>query len=110
MGQAMHVEHINPEGGDILANLCLSCPNCNLSKARATTATDPETDKIVGLFNPRIQVWSDHFEWTQNGTVISGLTATGRATVIRLRMNLPRMVDARKVWVRAGEHPPKLNK
>lgn len=52
-GQAMHVEHIDPDGGDALDNLCLSCASCNLSKARATTALDPETDLEVPLFNPR---------------------------------------------------------
>jgi hypothetical protein len=31
IGQAMHVEHIDPASGDILDNLCLSCANCNLS-------------------------------------------------------------------------------
>jgi len=27
MGQAMHVEHIQPEGGNHPDNLCLACPN-----------------------------------------------------------------------------------
>lgn len=27
IGQAMHVEHINPDGGDDLGNLCLACPS-----------------------------------------------------------------------------------
>ena len=49
----MHVEHIHPENGDDPENLCLSCPNCNLSKATATTAVDPETGQEVPLFNPR---------------------------------------------------------
>lgn len=102
----MHVEHIIPDGGDNLDNLCLSCATCNLSKARATTALDPVTSKEVSLFNPRVELWADHFEWIQNGTEILGLTPTGRATVLRLRMNRIRVVDARKVWVRAGEHPP----
>jgi hypothetical protein len=102
----MHVEHINPYGGDNVDNLCLSCPSCNLSKARATTAVDPETEEIVPLFNPRTQIWSEHFEWIHSGTTLRGLTPVGRATIVRLRMNIARVVNARKVWVRAGEHPP----
>ena len=43
-GQAMHVEHIKPGGGDNLENLALAGATCNLSKARATSAPDPETD------------------------------------------------------------------
>lgn len=58
IGQAMHVEHINPLGGDHPDNLCLACPNCNLSKAAATMAQDPESGENVPLFNPRIQVWN----------------------------------------------------
>lgn len=106
MGQAMHVEHIKPGGGDDMENLALACATCNLSKALATSAPDPETGNLVPLFNPRTQVWSEHFEWIQNGTMILGLTPVGRATIVRLQMNIARIVNARKVWVRAGEHPP----
>ncbi|MEO8611569.1 MAG: HNH endonuclease signature motif containing protein [Chloroflexota bacterium] len=62
IGQAMHIEHVDPNGNDSLNNLCLSCANCNLSKAKATTAIDPETGDQVSLFNPRIQTWTDHFK------------------------------------------------
>jgi len=106
IGQAMHVEHVNPDGADDLENLCLACPTCNLSKARATSAPDPETNTVVPLFNPRTQVWSEHFEWTQNGTIVQGRTSGGRATAVRLRMNQPRIVEARSIWVLAGVHPP----
>ena len=102
----MHVEHIKPGDGDNLENLALACATCNLSKARATSALDPETGDLVPLFNPRTQFWTEHFQWTQNGTTLLGLTPVGRATVVRLQMNVARIVNARKVWVRAGEHPP----
>lgn len=105
-GQAMHVEHISPGGGDDLENLALSCATCNLSKARATSALDPSTGESVPLFNPRTQTWTEHFEWVENGTIVRGRTAAGRATIVRLQMNVARVVNARKVWVRAGEHPP----
>lgn len=98
----MHVEHINPAGGDYLDNLCLACPNCNLSKAAAVTAVDPDTGEEVPLFNPRNQIWSQHFAWVDNYAVIRGLAPTGRAT--RFKMNRPRIVLARKRWVQAGLH------
>lgn len=107
IGQAMHVEHIIPNSGNDTDGLCLSCASCNLSKAQATEATDPETDETVILFNPRTQIWSDHFEWTKEGTVINGKTAIGRATIVRLKMNQTRMIEARKIWVIASVHPPK---
>ena len=105
IGQAMHVEHIEPEGGDTLDNLCLACPSCNLSKATATSAPDPDSDEVVALFNPRTMEWSQHFEWQQEGQILYGLTSTGRATIGRLKMNLPRIVEARAIWIRAGVHP-----
>src|SRR5262245_58506100 len=65
IGQAMHVEHIDPNGGDAPENLCLACPSCNLSKAMATTARDPSTGAIIPLFHPRRQRWRDHFVWIE---------------------------------------------
>ena len=102
----MHVEHIDPDGGDDPDNLCLSCSSCNLSKAEATSAQDPDTGAVVSLFNPRRQRWTDHFAWIDEGTGLLGKTPTGRVTILRLRMNRERVVTARKNWVRAGAHPP----
>ena len=101
----MHVEHIHPEYGDEPENLCLSCPNCNLSKATATAAVDPETGQEVPLFNPRQQEWADHFQWIEQYTHIEGITPIGRATVNRFKMNRPRIVLTRRRWVQAGFHP-----
>ena len=76
IGQAMHLEHIIPGGGDRLDNLCLACPNCNLSKATAVTAIDPDTDEEVALFNPRTQPWEEHFEWVDDYVQVEGITST----------------------------------
>jgi len=105
-GQTMEIEHIDPDGGDVLQNLCLSCGNCNRSKASATSAPDPQTNEEVPLFNPRTQNWSEHFSWIDDGQRILGLTPTGRATVARLKMNREHMVRARQRWIIAGFHPP----
>ena len=106
IGQAMHIDHIDPAGSDELDNLCLSCPSCNLSKTTVTIAADPETQRPVSLFNPRIQRWEDHFSWIDSGIRLAGLTPEGRATVVRLRMNQPRIIRARQRWIAAGFHPP----
>lgn len=104
----MHVEHINPAGGNQVENLCLSCASCNLSKAKVTSAVDPHSGETVPLFNPRQQKWRDYFEWVEADSMIRGKTSFGRATVERLKMNIERIVTARKIWIRAGEHPPKF--
>ena len=106
IGQAMHVEHIDPQGGDDPANLCLACPTCNLSKAMATTARDPDTQEVVTLFHPRTQRWREHFCWIDSARRVQGRTPTGRATVERFRMNQPRLLVARALWVKINCHPP----
>lgn len=106
----MQIDHIVPEsaGGDtILDNLCLACAGCNGFKLDFQTSVDPETDEVVALYNPRKQRWSEHFQWSEDGTQLMGLTPTGRATIIRLKINREAVIMARKRWVEAGWHPPK---
>src|SRR6266540_6684307 len=66
----LEIEHIIPRakgGADEESNLWLSCPICNGHKSDKTAAEDPETGKTVLLFNPRLQIWAEHFRWTQDG-------------------------------------------
>ncbi|MEO1165794.1 MAG: HNH endonuclease signature motif containing protein, partial [Chloroflexota bacterium] len=102
IGQPMHTEHIIPNKDNSLDNLCLACASCNLSKGTATEGIDPKTSEIQQLFNPRSQIWEDHFLWSEDGTHVVGKTGTGRATVSRLKMNQKRLVRARKNWVLTG--------
>jgi hypothetical protein len=53
---------------------------------------------MVSLFNPRNDVWSDHFAVL--GGRINGLTPKGRATVRLLNMNAPRRVELREAWLK----------
>lgn len=106
----MEVEHIVPEsrgGSTTLDNLWLACSLCNRHKGDRTTAEDPASGQVVPLFNPRLQVWSEHFSWIDSGARIAGLTAVGRATVIALHLNRPVLVHARVRWIEAGWHPPR---
>lgn len=106
IGQAMHLDHIDPAGGDSPENLCLACANCNSFKGAVTMAQDPETEDNFPLFNPRTQVWSEHFTWVDDGLRLRGLTPIARATITRLKINHPRIVLARQHWIAGGFHPP----
>jgi hypothetical protein len=109
IGIQLHIEHIIPEsagGGSELSNLWLACSECNNHKGALTHAHDPETGAFTPLFNPRTQVWSAHFHWSEDATEIIGQTPIGRATVIALDLNQPMMVRARRRWVMVGWHPP----
>jgi hypothetical protein len=110
LGIALEVEHIVPEsaGGETQRdNLWLACRRCNSFKADRWSVTDPLSHETVPLFDPRHDVWTDHFRWSADGTRIIGLTARGRATVEALRLNHPLIVMTRDLWVRVGAHPPK---
>lgn len=106
----MEIDHIVPRavgGSDTLDNLCVACISCNGYKLAFQEGIDPTTGEPAALFNPRRQTWADHFTWDDEEIRVVGLTPTGRATVERLRMNRQRVIDARRLWVQAGWHPPK---
>jgi hypothetical protein len=108
-GVAMVVEHIIPlaaGGSDDIDNLCLACYRCNQFKGPKLTAIDPQSTATALLFNPHTQRWAEHFQWTADNLAITGLTATGRATIALLRMNDPWLTRARQIWRIAGIHPP----
>jgi hypothetical protein len=102
-------DHCIPEvrnGPTVLENLAWACPRCNGSKGAETHATDPKTGENTPLFNPRKQSWEDHFGWSEDALEIISRTATGRATVQRLKMNRPKMIRIRKLMKRLRLHPP----
>jgi hypothetical protein len=107
---SMEIDHIIPEsanGKTNLDNLCLACIGCNGFKLDFQIGIDPDTEQEASLFNPRTQRWNDHFRWSDGGLQVIGLTATGRATIVRLRLNRGAVVNSRRHWVEAGWHPPK---
>lgn len=109
LGMPFEIEHIMPEsqGGDSLEeNLCLACPRCNRYKASQISIWDEINKAQVDLFNPRQQLWDEHFVWGERGREIQALTATGRVTIAALHLNNAFVVRARVIWVNAGWHPP----
>jgi hypothetical protein len=91
-----HIEHIRAKqhgGADRLDNLALACPDCNAHKGPNLTGIDPESDRRVRLFHPRIDRWEEHF--AVEGPLITGSTPIGRATIALLRMNEPERVQMR---------------
>ena len=106
-GQAatFHIDHIIPvsaDGETTADNLALACVGCSLHKAARLTAPDPETGTDVTLYNPRREAWENHFHW--KGVQVVGLTATGRATLIALKMNRPIMLSIRAEEQILGRH------
>jgi hypothetical protein len=110
VGVPMEIDHLIPTSLGGLTeepNLWLACSMCNDYKSKRVVFPDPVTGEIVQLFDPRRQMWHEHFHWSDAGDGIIGLTAIGRATVVALQLNRLMLVMARRRWVRAGWHPPK---
>jgi hypothetical protein len=105
---AFEVEHVVPTsrgGSDGEENLALACRSCNLFKSDHLTGTDPESAGEVALFHPRQQRWEDHFQADPETGSIQGLSATGRATLVRLQINSAAQQAARRLWMRLGLFP-----
>lgn len=104
-----HLDHIRPQkhgGPTVMENLALSCAACSLFKGPNPAGFDPESDVMQPLFNPRTQVWNEHFEW--RGGSLTGLTPIGRATVQVLNINEPLRVMHRELLIEMGVFPPAL--
>jgi hypothetical protein len=92
-------------GSDALPNRALACATCNLAKSDKTVGIDARTGAEVGLFNPRIHVWEEHFRWAKDHQTLVGRTPTGRATVATLDMNSEVHREARRLWFETGWLP-----
>lgn len=103
------VEHIVPRtagGVDDMDNLALACQGCNNRKYTSVEAVDPVTGRTVPLYHPRQRHWSEHFVWSDDSSLILGITPTGRATVDKLQLNREGVVNLRRVLRTVGDHPP----
>lgn len=77
---------------------------CSLRKSARTSAVDLKTGSIAALFNPRTEVWSDHFAFTSTWR-IRGRKPTGRATIEALGMNRTAIVLIRRELVLLNRFP-----
>ena len=84
-----HIEHIVARqhgGSEDAANLALACHLCNNKKGPNLSGIDSDTSELIRLFNPRTDVWNEHFRLEDSGFIV-GLTPIGRTTAYVLGMN-----------------------
>jgi CRISPR/Cas system Type II protein with McrA/HNH and RuvC-like nuclease domain len=106
----LEIDHIIPiakSGTNDEENLWLVCETCNRAKSDKVEGFDSVTNSNSLLFNPRTQIWHEHFDRVDNYTQISGKTKVGRVTVKELNLNKERLIKVRENWVTVGWHPPK---
>lgn len=102
--QIDHIIAVAHGGADEEDNLCLACYPCNAFKGTNVAAIDPQTGDAARLFNPRQQVWGEHFRLNDDAT-IRGITPEGRTTVAVLRMNDPKRTKQRLDEIATDDYP-----
>jgi len=98
-----HIDHIisRKHGGvSDESNLAFACIRCNAWKGTDIASLDPQTGLLAPLFNPRQQLWNDHFRL--DGAIIEPLTTVGRATAKLLRLNIAQRVTERQLLIAVG--------
>jgi len=105
---ALQIDHIISEmqgGPAVFENLALACRSCNVFKGYNVVKYYYESGKTVLLFNPRKELWSNHFTLKDTG-IIASLTDTGAATVDILKLNKDIRVEGRLVLISQGFMTP----
>lgn len=100
---SFEMEHIIAEkhhGESIQENLALACPYCNRYMGSDIGSIDAQTGLLTPFFNPRVQAWTDHFQFDQ-GRILS-LSAEGRVTADILQLNLAERIAERLQLFDAG--------
>lgn len=100
------VDHVVSEkhgGPTTFDNLALACSFCNRQKGSDIGSIDKATGKYIRLFNPRTDIWSDHFRLV--GVRIVWKTSVGEATVRLLKLNSPLRIEERRVLKHHGKYP-----
>jgi hypothetical protein len=99
-------DHIIAEqhGGETtFDNLALACIHCNRNKGPNIASLDSETGQLTPLFNPRRDIWGEHFALDK--AYIRPLTPVGRVTVRLLKLNDPERIRVRQALIAAGRYP-----
>ncbi|MFK7948475.1 MAG: HNH endonuclease [Saprospiraceae bacterium] len=107
--QNFSMEHIIPShlgGSNEIDNLALSCQGCNNIKFTKIGLTNETTDEFIPFFHPRQDIWTEHFKWNNDFTLIIPLTKKGEATLEVLKMNRQQVVNWRTAVFSIGKHPP----
>jgi len=100
-----HIIPLSKGGTSEPENLALACGGCNAHKHFHTQWADPKTGRQSRLFHPRLNQWTDHFEWSQSLLFVIGKTPSGRATLELLQLNRPTLLNLRAILAEFGLHP-----
>jgi hypothetical protein len=103
---SFHVDHIisrKQRGPTTSANLALACLRCNVAKGTDPGAMIGRPRRLVRLFHPRMERWSEHFRFA--AARIIPLTEVGEATVQLLNLNAGDRLLLRRTLIKCGRYP-----
>ena len=100
--QVDHVIAEKHDGDTTPENLALSCCLCNQAKGSDIASIDPNTGKVVRLYNPRKDTWTDHFTLEVKSGLIHPQTAIARVTAKLLRINRLENLSVRQILSKTG--------
>jgi hypothetical protein len=101
--EADHIISEKHGGSTDAANLAYACVFCNQTKGSDIGSIHWETSAFVRLFNPRTDVWAEHFQLV--GNRIEGLTPVGIVTAGLLTFNSGERVLERQTLKEIGRYP-----
>jgi HNH endonuclease len=101
------IDHILPNDDDSLENLALACFHCNRRKSNKISVFNAELNEHIPIFNPRLHLWTEHFEWSENNISILPKSKIGEAAIELLELNRQRILLIRDADVLVNRHPPK---
>ncbi len=107
LATVFHIEHIRSlkhQGKTILINLAYACPHCNHHKGTdIATFLHEGSNELIALFNPRTDVWAEHFEYFEGQLI--GISPCGIGTSRLLNFNQVEKVILRRELFALGLYP-----
>ena len=100
------IDHIVSEkhgGLTVPGNLAYACLACNRNKGTDLGSIWEPSGSLVRFFNPRLDVWSDHF--SLDGAIIRPITPIGSVTDRIFRFNDIERVLEREALLALGRYP-----
>jgi hypothetical protein len=94
-----HIISIKHGGDTHIDNLAYSCQICNLNKGTDIAPILDNSNTLIRLFNPRTDVWSEHFKIDFMGEILP-LSEVGKATIKLLDLNHPESIIERREQLR----------
>lgn len=97
-GYPHQIDHIisrKHNGRSVESNLAYACVICNRCKGADVATIYERSNEAIRLFNPRRDMWEEHFKL--DGPVIRPLTLVAEATIRVLRMNEPERMEERRI-------------